>query len=47
MMMEVKKESRGVKNSAVTNEELSAINTFTKRALGADEVYIIVILNLC
>ena len=38
-MMEVKKESRGVKNSAVTNEELSAINTFTKRALGADEVY--------
>ena len=39
MMMEVKKESRGVKNSAVTNEELSAINTFTKRALGADEVY--------
>ena len=39
MMMEVKKESRGVKNSAVTNEELSAINAFTKRALGADEVY--------
>ena len=39
MMMEVKKESWGVKNSAVTNEELSAINTFTKRALGADEVY--------
>ena len=38
-MMEVKKESRGVKNSAVTNEELSAINAFTKRALGADEVY--------
>ena len=37
--MEVKKESRGVKNSAVTNEELAAINAFTKRALGADEVY--------
>ena len=37
--MEVKKESRGVKNSAVTSEELAAINAFTKRALGADEVY--------
>ena len=39
MSMEVRKESQGLKNSMVTDAELSAINAFTKRALGADEVY--------
>lgn len=37
--MEVRKESLGLKNSMVTNEELAAINAFTKRELKADEVY--------
>ena len=39
MSMEVRKESQGLKNSMVTNEELAAINAFTKRELKADEVY--------
>ena len=37
--MEVRKESQGLKNSMVTNEELAAINAFAKRELKADEVY--------
>ena len=39
MSMEVRKESQGLKNSMVTNEELAAINAFAKRELKADEVY--------
>ena len=39
MSMEVRKESQGLKNSMVTNEELAAINAFAKCELKADEVY--------